>query len=1104
MIGECHGLIILTFFATDAQLPTRNYLDFHEQERRKRKTASQREMSVKLDSSISSPMDRILRGPLQLDNNSGNSRGSYTEMQSDANSAIVGQFRGFSAFKGSEGDSIVPQGSVEQVPAMSSLLSAQEAHHTATDASSTIQKEFKEQERFSTDARPNLAVVSQQLHSGSIATFRGSSKTDTISHTNLCNNSQSQEGGSTESWLPSGTSDTNTIHRSDTTENREQSLAFTIAHPYTRDATSHSQHSLSASATLPQHTPQAHAATAADIALGISSEARNLEETNRLLTRNQQVMGSHELRGQANAESMLARRSKEEASSAKDDTEDTSRTSRSETGAVSSPGTMTPLHYPSGHGEQSELPTRLHAPLIGTPSTVSTAPSSDDASLGNDYKLDDSMLPQLLHMPHQRSPSWDEEGLFPGPSLGLYTSEGQGNTWMQAPAPAFAAQQTWGEVQHPHQQAQQQQQQRVASFRNGPMEYGYPPDSRGDRNWPQQQPQGQHHRHFSGEPQLPFLPQHGRGMSMDPRQAQQQLYNQQQEYGPQPTVNNYQQVPRKSAYAQHGPPPGQHEVHTPNTTPPRNNPRNPRPQGQNPHRQTPTGAASGTPHQSSSTNPSRSSSEILKTLLRKKACLYEPDTSRAVALVTWLVGSELALEYGFFSRQQLQSGVHACVADKIDSGAITRTKVNRCMQIILNSCFHYIIPRSDGTEEKGDSFRAIFAQEVQDSSFLLQYLPVPWNDLEVKKETVILASLNDGEEFPPPKKALSTPKSSPKLTSVNADRSPGRDSTDDDNTDSKRAVLLCFNENVRSAEDVFRCHNEFIRDTANASHLQLSAQEWRTFFGREAARAPFLWGNVGIPMLTVEVQGGPARQPDFLGQMSHDEAGKFRTTWCTKRYDHDHELCGFAHVEVNNGWLRRNPASHDYQEEMCKYISTSGDKRVGPNFFVVNECPKGTDCDYTHSLEEIVYHPNRYKVNVCSSTFSRSGGCTLGDVCPNLHPSDSTRPIKKSSEGRSHTSRHGRKNDQQLQGAGTKGATAPPISSPVIYASPAPFSSFERQLAMPGLQNLFRRHSSVIRAHVRTSGKCKCCYSYFGDDWGIGDVTPSPKSRTGLPPTRRV
>jgi len=139
----------------------------------------------------------------------------------------------------------------------------------------------------------------------------------------------------------------------------------------------------------------------------------------------------------------------------------------------------------------------------------------------------------------------------------------------------------------------------------------------------------------------------------------------------------------------------------------------------------------------------------LKTLLRKKACLYEPDTSRAVALVTWLVGRELVLNYGYFSRQQLQAGVHTCVSEKIKSGAITRTKVNRCMQIILNSCFHYIIPRPDGTEENGDFFRGRFAAEnrttleqkkIKDDSFLLEVLPSPWNDIVIDKDAILAAS----------------------------------------------------------------------------------------------------------------------------------------------------------------------------------------------------------------------------------------------------------------------------------------------------------------------------------------------------------------------------
>jgi len=418
------------------------------------------------------------------------------------------------------------------------------------------------------------------------------------------------------------------------------------------------------------------------------------------------------------------------------------------------------------------------------------------------------------------------------------------------------------------------------------------------------------------------------------------------------------------------------------------------------------------------------------------------------------------------------------------------------MQIILNSCFHYIIPRSDGTEEKGDHFRAAFAETVKDDSILLRYLPEPWNDLTVERDAVLEATRHDDEEAPQSgnstKSPSHTPKTSPKLGSVNAGKSPDRESHDSDKEESKRAVLLCFNENVRSAEDVFRCHNEFIRDTANAAHLQLTAQEWRQFFGRETARAPYLWGNVGIPTLTGESSGGPPRQPDLLGQMSQEEVAKFRTTWCTKRYDHDHDLCGFAHVEVNGGWLRRNPLIYAYNDEMCQFISTAGDKLISPTHFFLNECPKGIHCEFSHSMEEITYHPNRYKTKVCNSLYSRSGGCHLGDVCPNVHPPEATKPLKKSSEGRSHGNRRN-KNDQSS--SSSKASSSAPMGSPIVYASPAPFSSFDHLLGMPGLQNIYRRHSSVIRAHVRSNGRAKCKYSPFGDDWGISYAVVAPKSR---------
>jgi hypothetical protein len=741
--------------------------------------------------------------------------------------------------------------------------------------------------------------------------------------------------------------------------------------------------------------------------------------------------------------------------------------------------------------------------MIGTPSTVSTAPSTDEASLGTDYKLDDpSLVPQSLldHSMHERAPSWGEDGVLPGltlPAALPVSSDTNFNTWLpSSPSPSgFVAHHGGGSIRTVR--------QRVASFRRADSEssentvavdsplsrFGLPFINRSDRSWPQHHyDQSQQRNFLAVDPQLAFL--HQRGLTKDIRGLQGLA-------GPS-NLGLYQHLTKKNSISQH------QLSHTGNSTvmtPPRIA-RSQRQQVQTLQRQTTLVGGSGSPHQPSA-NPQRSASEILKTLLRKKACLYEPDTSLSVALVTWLVGRELAVEYGFFSRQQLQSGVHACVAGKIESGTITRTKVNRCMQIILNSCFHYIIPRSDGTEERGDSFKVAFSGTVKDDASLLRYLPDPWNDLVVKRETVIQASVDEEEEKASihSVNAFATPKSSPRLSGISLDRSPGKDSTDGNAFELKRAVLLCFNENVRSAEDVFRCHNEFIRDTANASHLQLSAQEWRTFFGREAAGTRFLWGNVGIPMSIVTAPEGLARQSDVLGQLSQGEARKFRTSWCTKRYDHDHDLCGFAHVEVNNGWLRRNPGEHDYKDEMCSFVSTSIDKRVSPNHFVVNECVLGVHCGNAHSIEEIMYHPCRYKVNVCPHMHTRSSGCALGDVCPHLHPPESTRSVKKSAEMRSHGLRHGKKIDQSTSCGGAKGSSTPPIGSPVIYASPAPVSSFEKLLAMPGLQCLFRRHSSIIRADIGTSGRCPFFYSCFGDDWGIGEESVSTSPPCGLPST---
>jgi hypothetical protein len=746
--------------------------------------------------------------------------------------------------------------------------------------------------------------------------------------------------------------------------------------------------------------------------------------------------------------------------------DDDNTTIRSPDSSASNSPAMTPLQSQTVHPSMMGL----NSSAIGTPSTVSTAQSWDAEASSGLYSETLQRMPEGYDNSlrfHRRVHSWDNSPRF-------YSGNRELGPNFSTPSPASFAQQ---------QQRQQQsfvwgnpvtQQQRVASFREEDVQHqlSYPPLAPPSESHRWQPPVVQQQFRRSADPKLPFLPVRSidgyvyhQGPPSNPHQPYQLQVNPQSR---KPTI--VQTTPDPGTSARSG-----------------NNVRNQRPQ-QSPQNRPPPGPATG------GASSSRSSSEVLKTLLRKKACLYEPDTSRAVALVTWLVGRELALESGFFSRQQLQAGVHSCVGEKIQAGIITRTKVNRCMQIILNSCFHYIIPRPDGTEENGDSFRFIFGNEVDDDSKLTRMLPSPWNDLTVDREQILIASTADDVSKKGDQKGTTTPQSSPRHGPVEVAGSPGRESNDGDG-DGKRAVLLCFNENVRCAEDVFRCHNGFIRDTAHASNLQLSANEWHVFFGSEAVGAPHIWDYIGIPVPYTDAEGPD--HADALGVMTRVELGKFRTSWCSKRYEHDHNLCGFAHVSVNRGWLRRDPYTTHYTDEICPSVSSVPEKRIGPKFLVINECPHGLLCGHAHSMEEIQYHPRRYKSKTCPSI---SRGCISGDVCPNHHPVDSYRFIKRS-DSRS----GGRQQARQPQHQATSSAfkTFAPEPSPILYASPAPISKFEDHLSMPGLQSLYRRHCSVVRATVRKPGNSYCFYSCFGDDSGINESAASGphKARVRLPST---
>lgn len=240
-----------------------------------------------------------------------------------------------------------------------------------------------------------------------------------------------------------------------------------------------------------------------------------------------------------------------------------------------------------------------------------------------------------------------------------------------------------------------------------------------------------------------------------------------------------------------------------------------------------------------------------------------------------------------------------------------------------------------------------------------------------------------------------------------------------------------------------------------------------------------------------------ARCIDTQGQMNNNELNKFRTTWCCKRYDHDHSLCRFAHIEVNKGWLRRDPSLFKYGDQICPHTTVIKSSSSALKGCHLNTCPDGVNCKYAHSEEEIEYHPRRYKSAICSATKpgQMSCYCHLRDICPKSHPENPRSPT----HSRSLRVNHGkRSNDTATRGKcgqhgnmkqnGGSNATSSvddfaTIPAPIIFHKPAPTSEFEKTLLFPGLQSLYRRNCAMVYADFLGKKEAMQKYSNFGDNW---------------------
>ena len=120
----------------------------------------------------------------------------------------------------------------------------------------------------------------------------------------------------------------------------------------------------------------------------------------------------------------------------------------------------------------------------------------------------------------------------------------------------------------------------------------------------------------------------------------------------------------------------------------------------------------------------------------------------------------------------------------------------------------------------------------------------------------------------------------------------------------------------------------------------------------------------------------------------------FRTSVCPLyrigTCPHDAYTCFYAHSKHPR---RRSPILHhgryNYIPTRCRYLLED------------RECPKGAQCRFAHQTEEVIYHPSKYKTQLCGHALDDNGVCTgYGMHCAKAHSEEDRRqPVYEAEEG---------------------------------------------------------------------------------------------------------
>lgn len=118
---------------------------------------------------------------------------------------------------------------------------------------------------------------------------------------------------------------------------------------------------------------------------------------------------------------------------------------------------------------------------------------------------------------------------------------------------------------------------------------------------------------------------------------------------------------------------------------------------------------------------------------------------------------------------------------------------------------------------------------------------------------------------------------------------------------------------------------------------------------------------------------------------------RYKTQWCPLPGVHDWDSCVYAHTKRD---IRRTPNS-GYSTRRCPNWERglAAELKEGPALSYDACCPRGVGCHMAHGVKEVLYHPDVYRMRICSSAENCRGARRL--CCAFAHSTNELRSPEK-------------------------------------------------------------------------------------------------------------